>query len=212
MQTVLHTGLRRGDAAVVTDTVPDLLGRPPRTLDDYVTDHLDLWRTPVTDDTTRPAVERMHPPKGLWDLVVNPAVRTLLRTPAHRLVDDALLLLTFRGRRSGTPYTVPVGHHDIDGHPAVLTNSGWRVNFRGGHPLTVRWRGHVRTGTGTLDEDPDHVAHVYHDLITDVGWEHAGRRLGVRINVDRHPTHDELADAARTFGLSILHLHLDPTA
>nr|WP_274387427.1 NmrA family NAD(P)-binding protein [Salsipaludibacter albus] len=46
VQTVLHVGLRRGDAAPVTSTLADLLGRPARTLDDYVTDHLDLWSTP----------------------------------------------------------------------------------------------------------------------------------------------------------------------
>lgn len=44
VQTLLHLGLRRGDAEPVTDTVAELLGRPPRTLDDYVTDHLHLWR------------------------------------------------------------------------------------------------------------------------------------------------------------------------
>ncbi|MBY5161002.1 hypothetical protein [Salsipaludibacter albus] len=165
----------------------------------------------MTNDTTRPAVERVRPPKALWDHVVNPLVRTLLRTPAHRLVDDAMLLLCFRGRRTGTPYTIPVGHHDLAGHPAVLTNSGWRVNFRGGHPMAVRWRGRVLPGTGTLEEDPDHVARAYSDLVGAHGWEHAGRRLGLRINVDRAPTHDELADAVRTFGLSVLHLHLDPT-
>lgn len=46
VQTVLHVGLRRGDAAEVTDTLSTLLTHPPRTLDDYVSDHKDLWRTP----------------------------------------------------------------------------------------------------------------------------------------------------------------------
>jgi len=46
VQTLLHIGLRRGDAAPVTSTMAELLGRPPRTLDDYVTDHLHLWSHP----------------------------------------------------------------------------------------------------------------------------------------------------------------------
>ncbi len=166
--------------------------------------------TDQTGDSPRPAVERTQPPQALWDHVVNPLMRTLLRTPAHRLVDDALLLLSFRGRRTGTPYTIPVGHHDVGGHPGVLTNSGWRVNFRDGHPLTVRWHGHVRTGTGHLDEDPDAVAQVYSDLIAEHGWQHAGRRLGIGINVDRPPTHHELVTAVTQSGLSVLHLHLGP--
>lgn len=43
VQTVLHVGLRRGDAERVDPTLPTLLGRPARTLRDYVHDHRDLW-------------------------------------------------------------------------------------------------------------------------------------------------------------------------
>ena len=43
VQTILHTGLRKGDAEAVTSTVPDLLGRPARSLSEYIADYLDLW-------------------------------------------------------------------------------------------------------------------------------------------------------------------------
>ena len=43
VQTILHAGLRRGDAEPVTDTVEVLLGRPPISLERYVADHADLW-------------------------------------------------------------------------------------------------------------------------------------------------------------------------
>ena len=45
VQTALHTGLRRGDARVVTPTVADLLGRPATSIQDYIADHLHLWRS-----------------------------------------------------------------------------------------------------------------------------------------------------------------------
>ena len=57
-----------------------------------------------------------------------------------------------------------------------------------------------------LDEDPLAVAAVYQQLIGEVGLEQAGRRLGIRINVDRAPTSEELAEAARREQLSVLHL------
>ncbi|SCF28019.1 SDR family oxidoreductase [Micromonospora mirobrigensis] len=44
VQTVLHTGLRRGQAERVDPTLPHLLGRPPRTLRQYVQEHRELWR------------------------------------------------------------------------------------------------------------------------------------------------------------------------
>ena len=47
VQTVLHTGLRRGDAEAVDQTLSLLLGRPARTIEDYVREHADTWkRTP----------------------------------------------------------------------------------------------------------------------------------------------------------------------
>jgi uncharacterized protein YbjT (DUF2867 family) len=43
VQTVLHAGLRRGDAEEVDPTLADLLGRPPRGIADYIADHVHLW-------------------------------------------------------------------------------------------------------------------------------------------------------------------------
>ncbi|MDZ7706022.1 MAG: NAD(P)H-binding protein [Trueperaceae bacterium] len=44
VQTVLHVGLRFGQAETVDKTLATLLGRRPRTVRDYVRDHQDLWR------------------------------------------------------------------------------------------------------------------------------------------------------------------------
>lgn len=44
VQTVLHVGLRFGQAEAVDPTLEQLLGRPPRTIDDYVLDHAEIWR------------------------------------------------------------------------------------------------------------------------------------------------------------------------
>jgi len=46
VQTVLHAGLRRGDAEEVDPTVERLLGRPARTLERYIADHVELWSAP----------------------------------------------------------------------------------------------------------------------------------------------------------------------
>lgn len=160
----------------------------------------------MSSTTNRPAVERMHPPDVLWKYVVNPVMRTLLRSPASEVVDKHLALLHYQGRRSGEPYAVPVGYHDIAGRPTVLTNSGWRVNFRGGHPFRATLAGEPVSAIGVLEEDPDVVADVYAGLIDELGWNKAGQRLGIKINVDRAPTHAELVTAVEAEGLSLLYL------
>lgn len=47
VQTILHVGLRGGQAEAVDPTLARLLGRHPRTVADYVADHLHLWRSVV---------------------------------------------------------------------------------------------------------------------------------------------------------------------
>ncbi len=44
VQAILHVGLRFGSAEAVDPTLARLLGRPGRTLADYVRDHAELWR------------------------------------------------------------------------------------------------------------------------------------------------------------------------
>lgn len=55
-----------------------------------------------------------------------------------------------------------------------------------------------------LVDDPAAVAALYDRLIGEVGWRKAARELGVRINVERRPTIDELQDAARRSDLSVI--------
>jgi uncharacterized protein YbjT (DUF2867 family) len=43
VQTLLHVGLRLGQAEAVDPMLGELLGRAPRTLGDYVRDHVHLW-------------------------------------------------------------------------------------------------------------------------------------------------------------------------
>jgi deazaflavin-dependent oxidoreductase (nitroreductase family) len=65
--------------------------------------------------------------------VVNPVVRAVLRSPAHRLLSGSVLLLEYTGRRSGRLRALPVMYAPagedlvvMAGHPA--TKSWWR-NF-----------------------------------------------------------------------------------
>ena len=155
----------------------------------------------------RPAVERVRPPEAVIR-VANPIMRWLLGSPLHGLVDKHSMLLRFRGRRTGRAYEVAVGRRTIDGRLGALTNSGWRVNFRGGAPVEVTLEGKLRRGHAEIVEDPEEVAQFYANLIEEYGREQAGRRLGIRINVDRIPTHEELVDAIERSRLSLITIDL----
>ena len=155
-----------------------------------------------------PAVQRAIPP-SLMTRVGNPVLTWLLSGSrrAKKLGQD-LLLIHVTGRRTGTVYTTPVAYRrQPDGSLQVLTNSGWRVNMRGGPtPVELTVLGRRAPAVAVLEEDPAAVAEVYQRLISEIGLKEAGRRLGIKINVDRAPTYDELLDAVQREHLSVLRL------
>jgi hypothetical protein len=71
--------------------------------------------------------------------VANPAVRALLRSPAHRLLSGSLLLLTVTGRRSGRTFTFPV-MYAADGDDLLV--------FVGDHEHKRWWRNLEGRATG----------------------------------------------------------------
>ncbi len=156
----------------------------------------------------RAPIEGAEPPEKLAR-VVNPAIKVLLRSPLHRLVSKHLMLLTFSGRKTGNTYTVVVGRHEVDGALVVPTGTvgrRWRLNFRGGAPVVVTIEGRRRPGRGELVEDPEEVARLHGLLLNRLGLKNA-QRLGLRVNVDREPSRDELK--AVLAGRGVVRVELD---
>jgi hypothetical protein len=152
-------------------------------------------------------MERVHPPAALVR-VVNPVMRRLLASRAHKVMSGQLLVLHYQGWRTGERYDAPVGYRTCDGALEVLTNSGWRANFRGGSDSEVTHRGQRRRAQAVTIVDPHTVAATYAKLIDDLGVRQAQRRLGIRITGDRPPTTEELADDVQRLGMSIVRLQL----
>ena len=157
----------------------------------------------------RPAVQRVQPPKGPY-VVVNRVVRWLLSSPRRAArVGEHLLVLHLTGRKTGRRIDVPVAYREVPGgRLRVLTSSGWRVNLRGREQVEVTLHGQRVAAVAELVEDGGAVAQVFGELIAEQGYAKAGRRMGIRINVDRAPTHTELVEAARRDGLSLIYLQV----
>jgi hypothetical protein len=159
----------------------------------------------------RPAVERVRPPIALVRLA-NPVVRRLLMSPWHGLVSKHLAVVRYTGRRSGRRFALPVGRQELDGSPVVISNSPWRMNFRGGREAELLVAGEWCDTRATLVSDVERVSDFFERRMTELGWRDAARALGIRVNVDRRPTHAELADAIRSSGLSLVVFEPAPTS
>jgi hypothetical protein len=98
-----------------------------------------------------------HAPFAVFNRVVNPVVRGVLRSPAHGLLSGRLALLTVTGRRSGRTFTFPVGYHR-DGDRVLVSVAAperkrWWRNLRDPAPVEL-WLGGVRrAGTGRAHGD-----------------------------------------------------------
>lgn len=141
----------------------------------------------------RPPVEDRTPPRPVLR-VVNPLLRALLRSPLHRALSANLMLISVRGRKTGRVYTVPVGRHESGGMFLVSSKGAWRHNLRGGAPVKLTVDGRERAAYAELDEDPDEVAAVFKTLLSRYGRT-GPAMLGLRINVGRSPSTDEIKPA-----------------
>jgi deazaflavin-dependent oxidoreductase (nitroreductase family) len=149
-----------------------------------------------------PPVQDARPPKPLIRLV-NVVIKALLRSPLHRLLDRHLVLLTVTGRKTGRTYTIPVGRHEAPDGTFVLSAGGaWRHNLRGGADVAVTMDGRRRSGHAVLEEDPDRAAQAFTTILHAAG----PRAVGVKVNVERPVTPDEVKPVLAHRGVAYLQL------
>src|SRR4051812_34863444 len=105
------------------------------------------------------ANSRTQFPFNVINKTVNRFTRPLLRSPAHGLLSDKLLLLTFRGRKTGRRFSIPMQYTEQGDNKILLVPQSperktWWRNLRGeGAPVRIRLRGQDRTGWATAQGD-----------------------------------------------------------
>jgi len=114
---------------------------------------------------------------------VNPLVRGVLRSPIHGLLSGSLLLLTYKGRRTGRRHSLPVMYAERDGELVVFAGlpreKRWWRNFRGGAPLDVVLRGRRLEAHGeAILDDHDAIAAAWTAYTAKFPKAAAARRPG----------------------------------
>jgi deazaflavin-dependent oxidoreductase (nitroreductase family) len=95
--------------------------------------------------------------------IVNPMVRLILCSPLHSLLSETLLLITYRGRQSGTEYSLPVQYvqsgHIIYLMPGIPEQKTWWRNLKEAAPVQLILRGQTLAGNAiVLKPDTDSEA------------------------------------------------------
>jgi hypothetical protein len=145
--------------------------------------------------------------KWLFANLINPIMRTILRSPLHSILSRQLLLLTFTGLKSGKQYTTPVGY-DRDGDRLTLfTASPWWKNFESRAPVTVRVRGETLTGQAESSTDPETVARAIQVDLETRGVQFVRRRHRLNLPADGDPSLDDIINAFH--GKTLIRIDLD---
>ena len=152
-----------------------------------------------------PAVSISHPPEGLLR-AVNPAVKFLLGTPLAGGLRRQMMVLNFKGRKSGRQFSIPVSAHRLDNTLYALASAGWTANFRDGANADVLWDGKTTTMRGELIRDPATVARLSHRAAESYGAKRAQRMMGLKFRDNRLPTLAEFTEAAQRDGMRAVKL------
>ena len=122
----------------------------------------------TSDDVVKPPI-----PKWMYSFV-NPTMAALLRSPLHRILSNALMLLSFQGIKSGKRYTIPVGYMQQGRHLYIFSHAKWWKNLPG-QPVTLRLRGRDVRGTARRLEDRQEIAEVVRMSVAQRGEKMADR-------------------------------------
>lgn len=89
--------------------------------------------------------------------VVNPFTKLVLRSPLHRVASGTVLVLTYRGKKSGKVYALPVEYAQIGQTiyivPGMPEHKSWWRNLRGGAPVRLWVRGRELSARAEVVED-----------------------------------------------------------
>lgn len=139
----------------------------------------------------------MRLPEPLF-VVINPVMRTLLRSPLHFFLSGSLMLITFTGRKSGRRYTTPVRYVRVDGLVRCFTSSEnlWWRNLRGGALVSLRIEGRERPYQAVaIDADPQRIrAALQHYLAL---FPQDASYHGIRLNPDKSLLAEDLDRASK---------------
>ena len=129
--------------------------------------------------------------------IINPVIRTLLRSPAHGLVSGSLMLVTYTGRKSQRRFTTPVRYVMAGDSVRCFTSAEtlWWRSLRGGADVVLRLKGQDRPFHATvIENDPDRVREALVNYLQLFPQDAAYQ--DIRLNKDKTPVVEDLERAS----------------
>ena len=133
---------------------------------------------------------------NLWRLI-NPFVALLARSPLHFLISHQLLVVSFKGIKSGKSYLIPVSYHKHDNNYTAVTlrSNVWWKNLKKDSTSQIWLKGKLVQADIQLEfVDNDLVADTLTDLVTNNSIDAFFAKI--KLNKDGSPNQEDLTKAA----------------
>jgi hypothetical protein len=134
---------------------------------------------------------------NLWFLI-NPCFALLARSPLHFLISHQLLVIQFKGRKSGKQYLVPVSYHkhELSYTCVTLRSNIWWRNLKEITHTQVWLKGKLQDCQINLEFNNDEIVEsTLRDLVTNNKIDAYFAKI--KLNKDGSPNLDDLNQAAK---------------
>ena len=134
---------------------------------------------------------------NLWFLI-NPVVAFLARSPLHFLISHQVLVIQFKGRKSGKQYFVPVSYHEHESSYTCVTlrsNIWWR-NLKEVSHTKIWLKGTLKNAQIDLEFNNDQIVEsTLRELVTNNRVDAYFAKI--KLNKDGSPDSDDLIQAGK---------------
>ena len=134
---------------------------------------------------------------NIWFLI-NPVVAFLARSPLHFLISHQVLVIQFKGRKSGKQYLVPVSYHEHESSYTCVTlrsNIWWR-NLKEVSHTKIWLKGTLKNAQIDLEFNNDNIVEsTLRDLVTNNRVDAYFAKI--KLNKDGSPDSDDLIQAGK---------------
>lgn len=127
--------------------------------------------------------------------ILNPIMKTILRSPLHKMISGQIMIITFKGRKSGKEYSTPISYFREHDKVYAFTHSKWWKNLIGGAQVKLRIQGQDLLGQAEpVADDVTQIADVLAKMLVVVPSD--ARFYNVTFDSDGQPNPAEVQKAA----------------
>lgn len=146
-------------------------------------------------------VQQRQPPKFM-----NSVMAWLMRTPLHRMMSKHIMLISFRGRKSGKLFTTPIGYLRRGSTVECFTDHTWWRNLVERPDVILLIQGKRYAGTAeVIRDDKETIASVLLDYCTHSPM--AARAFRVELDASGKPMPEAARREAQRLTLVRMTLH-----